>query len=120
MRYLCNMKTYLLIIVCLLSGCYNEKETLSENILSEITFSNVLKEIHLTESAFELNKKNNVLKSEEEMFNSYFEIYKKHDISEKDFNLSLEYYTENPEKLGAIYANLLQELINERSKLDQQ
>ena len=114
------MKTYLLIIVCLLYGCYNAHENSSENILPETTFSKVLKEIHLTESAFELSKKNNVLQSEEEISYSYFEIYKKHNVSETDFKLSLEYYTKNPEKLAAIYANLLQELINERSKLDQQ
>ena len=54
------------------------------------------------------------------MVNAYFNIYNKNQISEKDFKETLDYYSENPEKLEQIYTNILEQLTKERSKLDQQ
>ena len=50
------MKIYLSILACLLCACYNPEVEIPENILSETVFENILKEIHLSEGAFELNK----------------------------------------------------------------
>ena len=114
------MKIYLSILYFLLFSCSNSKEKRPKNILSETIFQTILKEIHLTEAAFELNKNNGIENAKNELTNAYFEIYKKNQISEKEFKTALIYYTENPEKLERTYNNILEVLSLDRSKIDQQ
>ena len=114
------MKIYLSILACLLFSCSNSEEKIPENILSKTAFATILKEIHLEEASFELNKTKNMETAKIELVNAYFNIYNKNQISEKDFKETLDYYSENPEKLEQIYTNILEQLTKERSKLDQQ
>ena len=114
------MKIYLLIISCLLFSCSNIEEKRSPEILSEIAFETILKEVHLAESSFEINKNKNLKNARVELSNSYFNIYNNNQTSEEEFKETLNYYSKNPEKLKQIYANVLQQLTNERTKIDQQ
>jgi len=114
------MKIYLSILSCLLFSCSNSEEKIPENILSKTAFATILKEIHLKEASFELNKTKNMETAKIELVNAYFNIYKKNKISEEDFKETLNYYSENPKKLEQIYTNILEQLTKERSKLDQQ
>jgi hypothetical protein len=114
------MKIYLSILACLLFSCSNSKENTPKNILSKTAFATILKEIHLEKASFELNKTKDMETAKIKLTNAYFNIYKKNRISEEDFKSALDYYSENPEKLEQIYSNILQDLTNERSKLDPQ
>jgi predicted DNA-binding ArsR family transcriptional regulator len=101
-----------------LFACGNSDEKIPENILSENTFKSILKEIHLTEAAFELNKSKGMGKAKNELANSYQNIYSEYAISEEDFKTTLEYYSVNPEKLEKIYDKVLEELTKERTTLN--
>lgn len=114
------MKIYLSILACLLFACSSPEKKPSTNILSKTVFENIIKEIHLAEANFELNKNPSVENAKKELVNSYFEIYKKHRISEQDFKEALNYYSEHPEKLEQIYTNVLEQLNGEKSKIDRQ
>ena len=107
------MKIYLSILACLLFACSESAEKNSENALSKNKFENILKEIHLTKASFELNKN-------KKPSNEYHNIYKKYKISADDFQLTLKYYYENPKELEKIYIDILNQLNEEKSKLDQQ
>ena len=98
------MKIYLSILICLLFACSVSEKKAPINIIPEILFENILKEIHLEQGSFDKHQK-------------ITNIYKKHEISEKDFTESLDYYLANPDKLEVIYKNILQQLTNEKSKL---
>ena len=113
------MKIYLLILACLLFSCSNSDEKTPENILSKIEFKTILKEIHLAEASFDINKKINLENAKIELTNTYFNIYKKNQTSQADFQTALNYYSENPKQLEKIYADILEQLIIERSKIDQ-
>tara|TARA_Y100000588_G_scaffold391003_1_gene498315 strand:- start:1006 stop:1347 length:342 start_codon:yes stop_codon:yes gene_type:complete len=113
------MRSYLLILICLLYGCDFAQETQPPKILNNTEFENILKEIHLAQAAFQLNKNNDLKKSEEILANTYLNIYKKHQISEEKFQNTLDYYSKNPQRLEKIYANILDQLTKEKSKLDQ-
>ena len=112
------MKNYLLILICLLFSCSNSDEKTPENILSKNNFESILKEIHLAEATFELHKTKGMGKAKNELANSYQYIYSKHTISEEEFKLTLEYYSNHPKKLEKIYDKILKELTKERATLN--
>ena len=66
----------------------------------------------MAEAELELNKNKSTI--------SYFDIYKKHQISDDDFKEALNYYSKSPQKLELIYTNILEQLTKEKSMLDQQ
>ena len=114
------MKIYLSILACLLCACYNTEEKIPENILSETAFEDILKEIHLAEGAFELNKVKNMGNAQSTLESSYISIYSEYKISAIEFKTTLNYYAQHPEKLENIYSNVLEKLTEERSTLNQQ
>ena len=114
------MKYYLLLVISLCFGCNNSSVNISENILSETLFTNIIKEIHLAEAVFELQKNKNIKEAENQLKKSYQDIYNTYQISEEDFKETLSFYSNKPEKLEEIYTHVLEILNNENSKLDQQ
>ena len=114
------MKIILSILSVLLLACTAPKTEIPTDILSETEFANMLKEIHLEEAAFELNKNNKLENAKNNLANSYQSIYKKYDIDTSSFNKSLDYYAKNPKILEEIYSTVLEQLTGERSTLDQQ
>ena len=114
------MKIILSLLSILLLACTAPKTEILTGILSEAEFANMLKEVHLAEAAFELNKIKGLKNAKNTLANNYQLIYKKYNITDTDFSESLDYYAENPEKLEKIYTDVLERLTNEHSTLDQQ
>jgi hypothetical protein len=114
------MKIIILLLSILLLACTTPKIEIPTEILSETEFANMLKEIHLEEAAFELNKSKGVINAKNSLATSYQSIYKKHNIDDSTFSKSLEYYAKHPEILEEIYSTVLEQLTGERSTLDQQ
>ncbi len=112
------MKIYLSILTCLLLSCSNSKENTEKPILCKTVFTTILKELHLEKASFELNT--NMKPTEIKLIKACIHIYKQHETSEEEFIASLNYYSENPEILEEIYADVLEQLANEKSKLDPQ
>ena len=114
------MKIIILLLSILLLACTTPKIEIPTEILSETEFTNMLKEIHLEEAAFELNKSKGVINAKNSLATSYQSIYKKYDVDDSTFSKSLEYYAKHPETLEEIYSTVLEQLTGERSTLDQQ
>ena len=114
------MKYYLFLAISLCIACDNSNVNISENVLSETLFTKIIKEIHLAEAVFELQKNKGIKEAENKLKNSYQNIYNTYQISEEDFKETLSFYSKNPEKLEEIYTHALEILNNENSKLDQQ
>ena len=114
------MKIMLSILSVLLLACSTPKTETPTGILSRKEFVRILKEVHLREAAFELNKSKGVENAKNTLANSYQSIYKKYDVTDTTFSKSLDYYAKHPEKLGKIYTDVLEQLTEERSTLNQQ
>ena len=114
------MKLKILIICCFLLACSSSKERIPEGILPEKEMVSILKEVHLAEANFELLKTNSKEVAQKTLLNNYQEIYSKYNIDENEFQQTLEYYANHPEKLEGIYSKVLQDITEERSMLDQQ
>ena len=113
------MKIYLSILTCLLCACSTPDEKIPEKILPKTVFKNILKELHLAEAAFEINKHKPLENAKNELGNYYSNIYQTYQISEDNFITTLKYYSENPKKLEQIYTDILDQLKEERFMLDQ-
>jgi hypothetical protein len=114
------MKIILSILSVLLLACTAPKIEIPTEILSKMEFASILKEIHVAEAAFELNKSKGLENAKNTLANSYQSIYKKYDITDSTFSKSLEYYAKHPEILEEIYSAVLEQLTGERSTLNQQ
>ena len=114
------MKIILAILSILLLACTTQKTKMPTDILSEIVFVNILKEVHLEESSFELQKTQGIENARNELTNNYTSIYSKYKISAIDFENTLNYYTQHPEKLEKIYSSVLEQLTEEQTILNQQ
>ena len=110
----------ILLLSILLLACTAPKTKTPSGILSETEFANMLKEIHLEEASFELNKSKGMINAKNSLANSYQSIYKKYDVDDSTFSKSLEYYAKHPEILEEIYSTVLEQLTGEHSTLDQQ
>ena len=91
-----------------------------EGILTEEVFINILKEVHLTEANFELQKTNNNQVAQKNLEIDYQKIYNEYNIDGQKFQLTLDYYANHPGKLEDIYGKVIEELVEQRANLDQQ
>jgi len=114
------MKLKYLIILCFLLACTGTKERIPEEFLSKKEFASILKEVHLAEANFELQKTNGKEDAQNELMYSYQTIYSNHHIDENKFQETLNYYANHPDELEEVYAKVLEELTKERASLDQQ
>ena len=112
------MKLKTCIFCFLLLACSNIKKENSSEILTEEVFVEILKEVHLAEANFELQKTKDVEWAKNELTNAYYKIYSANNISEEEFHNTLSYYSENPDKLEEVYALVLQQLTKKRTNLD--
>tara|TARA_B100000902_G_scaffold14625_1_gene17681 strand:+ start:2215 stop:2559 length:345 start_codon:yes stop_codon:yes gene_type:complete len=113
------MKIYLLILSCLLISCSEYKKSDPENMMPIKKFKTILKEVHLEQASFEINKNEDLENAKAKLYNSCYDIYKKNNITEQDFIENLNYYSQKPRKLEKIYKTIKEELTQERLKLDE-
>ena len=114
------MKILSFILCLILIGCGNQQKETPQDILSENIFINLLKDIHLAEAKFELHKTKGMENAKNELAHNYSTIYKTHEITPDDFDKTLDYYAQHPEKLEKIYTRVLEQLTKDRTILDQQ
>jgi hypothetical protein len=114
------MNLNFLIILSFLLACSSPKERILEGILSQKEFANILKEIHLVEGVFELQKTNSKEGAQNALSNCYQTIFSSHNINETIFQKTLEYYANHPSELEEIYADVIEGITEERSTLNPQ
>ena len=114
------MKISSFILCLILIGCGNQQKETPQDILSENIFIDLLKDIHLAEAKFELHKTKGMENAKNELAHNYSTIYKTHEITPDDFDKTLDYYAQHPEKLEKIYTRVLEQLTKDRTILDQQ
>ena len=112
------MKLKTLIFCFFLLACSAPKNEIPEVMLAEEIFVNILKEVHLAEANFELQKTKGIDNVKNNLANAYRDIYSTYNISEEEFKNTLSYYSQHPEKLEEIYAIVLEQLTEERTNLN--
>ena len=114
------MKILSFILCLILLSCGNQQKETPQDILSENSFINLLKDIHLAEAKFELHKTKGMENAKNELAHNYNTIYETYEITVDDFDKTLDYYAQHPEQLEKIYTSVLEQLTKDRTILDQQ
>ena len=113
------MKNILIALIVILLACTSSKENIPGEVLSTTEFTNILREVHLAESAYEINISKGAKNAKINLANSYYNIYIKYNITDSIFRKSLKYYAKRPAILEEVYSDALNQLKKERSILDQ-
>ena len=100
------MKNIYFILFLILFSC-SKKQNISKNNISKDLFTNILEEIYLAESEFQLNKANNTRRHENKLSSDYELIFSKNNVNKTDFENTLQYYSERPDLLDDIYEEIL-------------
>ena len=111
------MKIKFLIPVCLLLCCNNYKEDVNLNLIEKEVFINILKEIHLYEASYELKKSNALQVQKDILANNYKKLYLKYGTNKQEFEKTLSYYSSSPDEIEIIYAEIINNLTNEKDSL---
>ena len=114
------MKIISFILCLILLSCGAPKTKIPQDILSENSFIDLLKDIHLAEAKFELRKTKGMKNAKNELAHNYSIIYQRHEVKADDFDKTLDYYAQHPEQLEQIYTRVLEKLTKEKTILDQQ
>jgi hypothetical protein len=107
------MKIKNLILYFMLISCSQKEVAMEKTILSPETIQVILKEIHLAEASFEINKKMDLKNAKNILASQYISIYKKHKINNEEFEKSMLFYSKKPDEIEKIYSNILNEISNE-------
>ena len=103
-------KFYLIIVIILFSSCNSNNENkIPDGIIPESKMITIITDLHLTDAT--LNIKHISKRSNNKEIAKYYKsVLKKYGYSRLQFNKSIEYYSDEPEKLDEIYDKVLEEL----------
>lgn len=101
-----NNKFIFILISVFFLACNNKK---SEDIIAKNEFINILLEVHLANATL------NYMQSDKNWKNYknsdyYPSILKKHNVTVKDFNNTIQYYIKKPDEYDAIYDSVINRL----------
>ena len=112
------MKKTTLFLLILLASCTSNEKNNQNNIIPISNFTKIIKEIHLIEANYELNKFKNKELANKILQNNYDSIFKNNLTDHDRFKLSLKHYSLSDDQLQIIYGNAIEELKNEKSQLE--
>ena len=103
-------KFYLIIVIILFSSCNSNNENkIPDGIIPESKMITIITDLHLTDAT--LNIKHISKRSNNKEIAKYYKsVLKKYGYSRLQFNKSIEYHSDEPEKLDEIYDKVLEEL----------
>ena len=109
------MKKILLICFCFFLSCVTQEEDISHRLIKKEVFIKLLKDVHLVEAEYEINKKSGAEFAKNILKNNYIKKFEKYNTSAEMFNYTLSYYSYHPEELESIYTKTINLLNNEKS-----
>lgn len=102
-------KLFLIFLSVLLFACGEKKQEVitarPDNLVAEETMVNVLMDLHLIEASLSLKmmEDHRVARDTSQFYNPY----EKYNLTKKEFEESFQYYASQPQRLNAIYEEVL-------------
>ncbi len=111
------MKIIRSLLLLLIIGCtLQEEPKVPKEILSKVQFEDLLKEVHLAEAVFDLEKRKGIEIAKEKLALEYHNIFERHHTDSLLFEKTLHYYSTSNE-LEQIYSTIIKELTQEKDSL---
>ena len=113
-------KFYLLSVVLLFTACENKTEKpVKEGIIPETKMVEIIVDLHLIDASINL-KHFNKRKNSKKIISYYASVLKKHACTRLEFDESMNYYSQEPERLDKIYDRVIQELSKKQELIKQE
>ena len=105
------MKKYLIpfALSILLSCAEKETKPIPDHIYSIEKMTAIMMDLQIIEGGIVIRQYNKT-QQRERISKVYRAMYNKHGITQDEFDLSLKYYTDNPDKLEEVYDRVLEKL----------
>ena len=112
-------KPGIVILLCLFISCHKGNNMhVPSNIVCPDSMVQVLTDVHILQATFQLGFfKNDSVQAAHQAF---IAVLKKHHLTEKDYNRATRYYSYHPVLLDSIYEKVLDNLSEQRAKLQGQ
>lgn len=112
------MKKYLnLFVLTLFLGCAEKEiEPIPADVFSIEKMTNIMVDIQLIEGGIVIRKYSKT-RHADRIEKVYKALYKKHEISQEEFELSMRFYTDHPDKLEEVYDGMLEKLSELEAKV---
>ena len=98
---------YIVVVCCFLISCKDEVENLPEGIIARDKMVDVIAEVELTQALIRLKLSARDTVNQKSL---YTQVYQKFEISETEFNNSLDYYCSNPKEMMDVYLEAIENL----------
>lgn len=111
------IKSFLIFLFALNFNACNEDKSkeVPSNIVSEAIFIEILKDIHIAESAVEKMKLENVKSIIRHKKTFFLNVIENYDLSESDFNDNYNFYAQDAAYFAEIYEKVLEALSIEQA-----
>jgi hypothetical protein len=108
---------FILFAICLVLSCRNEnlRPIPPKNLINSSKMAEILADIHIAEASLNINSKH-IDSLTQYTTDYYYAVFKKHMVDRDNFESSMKYYIENPEKLEKIYESVNEILNTKRGK----
>lgn len=102
-------------MVLLLTSCSKSAVKIPDDIIPKDSMVFIMMDVHIAEAGVKTLPADSLLINTK----TYYEfIYKKHHITEEQFQKSLRYYTYNPELLQEIYVRITEEMSKKETEVN--
>lgn len=100
---------FILLLAGFIASCSDDSVPI--NIIGPDKMTAILKDMHVAEAAVSVDVPGDSVR--QYIADYYTAIYKKHNISQKEFNKSFDYYISHPAKLDKVYQKIIDEINRE-------
>jgi hypothetical protein len=97
----------------MLFSCEANKEDIPVGVISKDKMIEVMTEIELTQALIKLKNSTQDTINEQQLYN---EVYDEFDISEGEFNTSIDYYCKEPRPFMLMYGKVIENLTKKQSE----
>lgn len=94
----------------LLIGCISKEVQIPDDIIDADTFTDIMIDVQIAEGMTSHNRTNRRNKTEEQGFDPYISIFKKHNVEADEFQRTYDFYSHHPDLMEGIYEQVLDSL----------
>jgi len=107
--------SYLFILLWVFMSCAPDKPKAPADLLTQSQMSSIIAEMHIAD-AISASHDLSMDSSRQQAVNYREFIFKKNNTNKEQFEVSLEFYKQNPEQLDSVYAEVITKLSSSESQ----
>jgi hypothetical protein len=108
-----QLKYFIVLVTIVMFSCNSDADIVPEGVLGKEKMIEVMVEIELTQALVKLKSSTIDTINERQLYN---EVYSAYNVSEEEFNNSLDHYCKDPKLLMDMYGKVIEDLTKKQSE----